>query len=532
MNAIVRSGELDARKARFVVIMVAALVTSAAACTSSVGHPSTTAAPRRSSQVAQLSGNELRYGAGATAVAGVVYQPDVVLIGGGAAAVRVVSASGLTWTIDANAPGASKLAVGKIMLATSFGTGRVLKLTRSGAEVTVILGPVSITDVIRDANLGSSTPIPIGETLAYARPSAPGAAVDDPHDPLAPATGSGPANPSAGRSPNSATDTSTATTHSFRQTRLAPGGVAGLLAPAEGARVAAPAAPTLPAPSTTPNPVGAGDFQVTPFCCAGGVGINIGYDKGDGRLQAKLTLKLGEPTASFRLVISHGKLLEATVQVHGAGAVEVAIDAATRSSAGDFKGKMVHVPETLTIPLAGFGVPLVLSVNQDFYVSMQLIGAAAFHTKGGYRVSGDLGFGYRNGSPSVIGTTLAVDDPMTANTRVLGVASGVITVGWSLKVSIGVGVLGFSAGVWYALDVGLSVVADGLSLTAGCVRDALLVTGRYGVGWTVPRAVVAVLNFFLRAVQAHTITATGGFAWGPSELWRPTPGDFCRKTQP
>jgi len=532
MNAIVRNGELDARKARFVVIMVAALVTSAAACTSSVGHPSTAAAPRRSSQIAQLSGNELRYGAGATAVAGVVYQPDVVLIGGGAAAVRVVSASGLTWTIDANAPGAGKLAVGKIMLATSFGTGRVLKLTRSGAEVIVILGPVSITDVIRDANLGSSTPIPIGETLAYATPSAPGAAVDDPHDPLAPATGSGPANPSAGRSPNHATDTSTPTTHSFRGTRLTPRGVAGLLAPAEGARVAAPAAPTLPAPSTTPNPVGAGDFQVTPFCCAGGVGVRIGYDKGDGRLLATLTLKLDKPTASFRLVISHGKLLEATVQVHGAGAVEVAIDAATRSSAGDFRGKTVHVPETLTIPLTGFGIPLVLSVNQDFYLSMQLIGAAAFHTKGGYRVSGDLGFGYRNGSPSLIGTTLAVEDPMTANTRVLGVASGVITLGWNLKVSIGVGVLGFSAGVWYQLGVALSVVADGLSLTAGCVRDALVVVGSYGIGWTVPQVVVAVLNFFLRAVRAQTITASGGFAWGPSELWRPTPGDFCRKNQP
>ena len=527
MNAIVRNGELDARKARFVVIMVAALVTSAAACTSSVGRPSTAAAPRRSSQIAQLSGNELRYGAGATAVAGVVYQPDVVLIGGGAAAVRVVSASGLTWTIDANAPGASKLAVGKIMLATSFGTGRVLKLTRSGAEVIVILGPVSITDVILDANLGSSTPIPIGETLAYATPSAPGAAVDDPHDPLAPATGSGPANPSAGRSP-----TSTATTHSLRRTRLTPRGVAGLLAPAEGAGVAAPAAPVLPAPSTTPIPVGAGDFQVTPFFgAAGGVGLRIGYDKGDGRLQATITLKL-KPTASFDLVISHGKLLEATVQVHGAGAVEVAIDAATRSSAGDFRGKTVHVPETLTIPLTGFGVPLVLSVNQDFYLSMQLIGAAAFHTKGGYSVTGDMGFGYHNGSQTPLRPKVDVVDPMTANTRVLGVASGVITLGWNLKVSLGVGVLGFSAGVWYQLGVALSVVADGLSLTAGCVRDALLVTGSYGIGWTVPEVVVAVLNFFLRAVQAQTITASGGLAWGPSELWRPTPGDFCRTTQP
>ncbi len=504
--------------------MTLALVALTAACTAGVQQPKA-AAPVRGHLVAQLSGSELRFGASPTAVAGVVYQPDVVVIQGGAAAVREVSGSGMTWTIDANAPGASELAVGKIMLATSFGTGRILKLTKNGGDDVVVLGPVSITDLIRDADLGTSAPIPIGNALAYTTPSAPGAAVDDVRDPLAPTTESGLAHHTAARSPTSASGTV-----AFVGTRESADRVTGLFAPVSGAKAEGSGASILPPPSATPDAVGAGDFQVTPLCCAGGVGVHVGYDKGDGRLGATLTLKMDQPTVSFRLEVSHGKLLEATVQVHGAGGVEVAIDAATRSSAGDFRGKRVHVPETLTIPLAGFGVPLVLSLNQDFSASMQLTGESSFHTKGGYRVSGDLGFGYRNGSPSVIGTALAVEDPMTANTRVLGLASGVITLGWSLKVSIGVGVLGFSAGVWYSLDVGLTVVADGLSLTAGCVRDALLVAGRYGVGWTVPQAVVAVLNFFLQAVHADTITASGGLAWGPNELWRPTPGNFCRKT--
>ena len=518
-----------------VAALAAALLVSSTACTNTAVHPSPTssrsvstsastststpstpAAALRSSQIAQLSGEELSYGAGVSAAAGVVYQPDVIQIGGGAGAVRSVSGSGLTWIVDAHAPGADQLAVGKIMLATSFGTGRVLKLTRSGADVTVVLGPVSLTDVISDADLGSATPIPIGETLAYTTPSAPGTVVDDPGNPFGAATSAFVAPPPPSSAPT--------------QDARGPS-TGGRVTLARAMLPAAPATVGLPAPSTTPSTVGAGDFQVTPFCCAGGVGINIGYDKGDGRLRATLLLKLDRPTASFRLEISHGKLVEATVQVHGAGAVQVAIDAATRSSAGDFQGKTIHVPETLTIPLTGFGVPLVLSLTQDFFMSLQLTGESAFHTKGGYSISGDLGFGYVNGKPQLTGTTLAIDDPMTANTRVLGVASGVITVGWGLKVSIGVGVLGFSAGVWYELRVALSVVADGLSLTAGCVRDALVVTGEYGVGWTVPAAVVAVLNFFLHAVRANTIAASGGKSWGPTELWRPTPGDYCRTTQ-
>src|SRR5438552_1081224 len=38
-----------------------------------------------------------------------VYQPDVVLVGGGPQIVRSVSDDGLTWTIDAHAPNADKL---------------------------------------------------------------------------------------------------------------------------------------------------------------------------------------------------------------------------------------------------------------------------------------------------------------------------------------------------------------------------------------------------------------------------------------
>jgi hypothetical protein len=113
------------------------------------------------------TGAERRFGDGITNYAGVTYQPGVVLIGGGAHAVRGRSLDGLTWTIAGNAPGVADLRVGKIMLATTFAAGRVLKLTRVGHNLRVVLGPVQLTDVFRDAVFESPQPVRIANPLVY-----------------------------------------------------------------------------------------------------------------------------------------------------------------------------------------------------------------------------------------------------------------------------------------------------------------------------------------------------------------------------
>lgn len=96
---------------------------------------------------------ELAYGRAPQPGGGITYQPDVVLVGGGAGAVRSVSADGLTWTIDANARHASDLAVGKVMFLTNRGVGRIMHIGRDGSALAVTLGPVDLGDVIRDGTL-------------------------------------------------------------------------------------------------------------------------------------------------------------------------------------------------------------------------------------------------------------------------------------------------------------------------------------------------------------------------------------------
>ena len=517
----------DTRSSRpLAIVVVAGLIMSS--CVSQAPKTVVSSRPIRSSDVARLRGNELRYGVGYTQVAGVVYQPDTVMIGGGATSVRRVSAAGLTWTLDDKAPGVDKLAVGKIMLATSFGTGRVLRLTRSAGEVHVVLGPVAITEVFRDADLGSLTPIPIKDVLAYVTPAAPGTVSDGPQGSIAALVPTGSGNTNTVVLQGSTAPELTFRTHPARLVGFASGDAGVLRTAGSVAPGAQPPPLELPAPFSTPVSVGAGDFALTPICCAGGIGIQIGYDHGGGRLQATVKLKMTTPTVAFHLRVSGGKLLEATVRIQGGVALRLALEAATLTSAGSFAGKRVHVPETLTIPLTGFGVPVVLSFNQDFYLSMQLAGKASFGTFGEYRVAGDLGFGYRSGGPKPDETKLSVQFPMTEHTHTEGVASGAVLFGWTLKASVGVGVEGFNAGVWYQLNTNFGVAANTmLSLPALCVTDSVKVTGLYGVGWTIPAFVANTINALLSIFGSRRIAATGGPWWGPTVLWNPPDGNYC-----
>src|SRR5207237_8560423 len=89
------------------------------------------------------------YGYGANPT-GADYQPDVVVVGGGAAAIRSASSNGLVWTIAKAAPAADKLTVGSVMVLTSVATGRVAAIHDDGDARVVTLAPVNLTDVIRN----------------------------------------------------------------------------------------------------------------------------------------------------------------------------------------------------------------------------------------------------------------------------------------------------------------------------------------------------------------------------------------------
>src|SRR5712692_4353839 len=70
------------------------------------------------SPVGDVDPATLRYGYAPIASRAITYQPDVVIVQGGARSIRSASANGLVWTIDGSAPGADQVRVGKVMFVT------------------------------------------------------------------------------------------------------------------------------------------------------------------------------------------------------------------------------------------------------------------------------------------------------------------------------------------------------------------------------------------------------------------------------
>lgn len=93
------------------------------------------------------------YGAAPAPSTSVQLQPDVVIVKGGARAIRSASRDGLTWTIDGSAAGAANLAIGRVMFMTSRAVGRVIRIDRRGPDIVVTLAPVRLTEVIKNADI-------------------------------------------------------------------------------------------------------------------------------------------------------------------------------------------------------------------------------------------------------------------------------------------------------------------------------------------------------------------------------------------
>jgi hypothetical protein len=477
------------------IAALAAVAVTLAACTHG-GGSSTGTAPHEGGAGqavgrASLTGNQRHYGADVRPDQGIVYQPNVVLIGGGADAVRSVSSNGLVWTIAGDAPGVRDLAVGKIMAVTSLGIGRVLKSTRVGADQQVVLGPVSLTDVVRDASIHSTQPLSLDNPLYYATPGAPASAASGGHAPrdarerlLMP------------RRPMSTTSSLTLE-------------------------------PTLPEPTSTPTPVQLGRFAVTAFRDNTGIGMQIFEKHGTGKLRGRLSVYMHSPTVEFTLIIRNSRIVEATVRLHGAGGVHVAFTAVERDASGSFADQHVFVPVELAFPLS---VDLFrLTIAQSFDMSMLLTGAAWMTGHGDYSIHGDLTFGVRNGAPVFDANALTVADPIDRNVESAGVASNTLNVGYAVKVGITIGVPDLSAGAWMKLRFGLNIIADTQlsELTRRCTYAAVSADMQFGVGYELPEVLVDAVNLFLSVFGVPKIAAKGGKAWGPIDLLTPPRAKYC-----
>ncbi|MFE0547144.1 hypothetical protein [Streptomyces sp. NPDC058891] len=433
------TGRLGAAAGALLLLVMLAGCTSAGGTT---GHArETSAADGSRPEGGDTTAAALTYGAGPVEDRSVTYQSDVVLVEGGAGAIRSASPDGLTWTIDGQAAGASDVEVGKVMYVTSRAVGRVVRIRPEGGDLAVTLAPVSLTEVFRDAHFHTDRKIDPSATLYQEVPDRPGAV-------------SVPAGAARSAAPSASTAAFTARPAAL--TRNA-GAVVSLGRP----RFVSADADRLPPARENSVTWSHGGWEVQPESSPGELGLKIGHEAGDG-LKAFIDFSLHTSDLRVRsdVSISNGRMGSgSTFVVEGVDGFSIDISAGAANGADDNKKVRVEVPVELTVPVLP-GEPLMYSNTWKFVVGTALSGKNTTVTAGGtWRLDGPLGIV----DGKLVTPRLTVVKPIMDSIGGVSVGVSGVAAAVEAKFQLGLGIPAAFAGPYakFVMDTG---VANGSAL--------------------------------------------------------------------
>jgi hypothetical protein len=414
---------------------------------------------------------ELTYGRAPVAGGGITYQPDVVLVGGGADMVRSVSGDSMTWTIDAKAPHIDELEPGKVMFLTGRGVGRVLQLERNDDVVVVTLGPVDLTDVIYDGDINVSQPIDVGAMTLQTYPDIPGPVEESSGD-LSPAAES---------------------TGSVKQAMWTDG----QRVDATLASVASSEKKPLP-PATIGESVkiSLGDYTAQLAHTQQGdtseLSLKMAYKRGGLVVGFDVGAKFVAPTVTANLSFSSGTLTKNELRVDGLKEVSVGLDSGTKTGLhGNVKARM-EVPAELNFPIpTGTPVPVMGSVRFKFIFTTAFSARnATLAAQGKLEVDGPIGF---SGKEVLVPQVKEAKSPLD---NMSGVSVGVngVVLAVQFKVVIGIGVPAAFAGPFGAFTVSYGMTNGSSIGITHCLQTTIDVIIAGGVGYTLTREVGELIN--------------------------------------
>lgn len=449
-------------------------------------RPSSRSGPARQLKKSELTVAEQKYGIAPTPDPSVTYQPDVIIVGGGADAVRAQSSNGFIWTIDGSAAHAAELVPGKIFFLTGRAVGRVLDVRKEGSNLVVVVGPVQITEVIREAHLTIDIPIDFGEAIAYTAPDFPGVVTQA--SPLASADRPG-------------IDDGIAVTR---------------VAYVEGSSAGEQAT----SPWDVSNLV---NFKVAPFASSSGLGVRATSDGGGLMLTAEASVHVATPVLHVNLDISSGgRVRQANVELTGAAGLTMKFTASTDVGRSANVHARFYPSTDFSLPVTGLGgFPFAVTVRQQFIIKTALgVRNTTLSATGDYTFKGSFKVGYSGGTWSVFGPSgFAARESLLQTMGGVSLGASGLVMMHQLKVIVGIGAVGFVAGPYFAFNSSVGVTRASDIGMLRCREATIRVSLLGGVGYAIPRPVTDAINFFLRALNIrYRIDGEGGLSSNPMTI--------------
>ncbi len=426
------------------------------------------------------AGKTYGYGANAT---GADYQPDVVVVGGGASSIRSASANSLVWTIAKSAPGADKLKVGSVMLLTSVAAGRVNAIHDDGDSRIVTLAPINLTDVIKNGSIDVDQPVPASAVSYQVIPDLPWAQSTPKANDL----------PSVNISPSG-----------YRGTRafIAEPAALALQGPARqepNVPDAGPAGGTLPLASDSSVEVKVGEWTLSPSVEANK--LSLGVER-DGALKVGINVAFDTDNLRFHGIdsIKNGQTTHSGFEITGITGLTVSLQAGAAGGSADNEKIKIEIPVEANIEIppspATAGLPMNFKVSFKFSVETAITGNnSTLVATGIWGLAGPIGF---DGDKLMTPTFTVKQSILDSITGITLGPSGIVFA-LEMKFMLGVGVASLSAGPFTGVIIDLGVT-NGSSLGANlarCKGATLDLKGSAGVGLELSAEAIPILKDLL-----------------------------------
>ncbi len=514
--------------------------------------------------VHSLSDTELKYGIAPKRSSAVEYQPEVIVMEHGDKAIRSISGNGMEWEFDANAEHVSEFQEGKIVFATGRAVGRIAGLKKQGDSVKAVLGPIQLTDVIKNGKFKMDSPITADNMISYVAPDFPQEPEAHPEDKKSSSNSErGPRIERAvvvSRIRNGVwTPMSVAESYSdgHRDTfqkvgdrwatpqfavarmdsslRVKPfrhlqpvaafqqvPGVPGMQFPQF---PEVPFVPQLPAKTAgTPPTVDVNDIRTVGVMNPSYIGVQF-YSKdtpGGLAVFAEALMNVNDVHLHFSLDIVGGKIVTCGMDLGGALGVTLHIDSHTTKDFQVNLHKKWWVPIDLTIPIGlgnMAGIPfsvtfnMMLDVNSGFSAKQSILTA-----EGDYTYKGGLWAGYKAAGGWQLNPVSDVTARTDMGRSIQGVSVGInsLVMAASIRAMVGIGAFGFNTGVFIGMRFeGTLLRAPDIALA--CRASTIEVFMDSGVGYSLPGFVVKVINDLLSVFTKYQIDRVGTILKGPSD---------------
>jgi hypothetical protein len=503
-----------------------------------VGHPI---------KLSDLSESEIRFGIAPKRVAAVTYQDNIILMEQGDKAIKSFASDGLSWTFDTNAPQVSEIQEGKILFATDRCVGKVLAVQRNGGNVSVILGPAQLNELVKEGNFAYDQPLDLNNAIAVVAPDYPGAvgskALQDAT--RAPSTTSN--NDTQPRFRRSVSYYVVSSRGKWTPMRTV---VAGeptlsdavyrrslpLVAPtAFQGQVPLPGGGSDPVPglggTTAPVPVPLpqlkqldfNNLQATP--CAldcGGIGAKIYQEKDGVKVSISIVFHLNSPHLVFGASVGKGGVY-ANVQLFGGAGVTMTVDAGTSSEFANIQGNIKElgiIPAEINIPIGGLGLPLTAKLSQAMDITSGFSArTSVLHGEGSLDLDGEISASYSTGRGwDIPKPTASVKNNLAG--MISGVSMGInsFIFAFSQRLMVGVGALGFAAGPYVDLLTTLTILKQSSATWADCREATFEMSLGAGIGYSMPKVVASVINAILGLFGAKPIPSWGSIVALPKRV--------------